>query len=244
MINFIICDDNRDFTLMLKKKVQKFMSKYSEIECKYHIFSGYGAEFEKLADNNNTFKVYFLDIETKRGSGLDAARMIREKYEDWDSILIIVTSHEEFRYEALGNRLYLFDFLNKLNNFDANLEEDLKHILKKYTRNSNGITIEYDREVYKVELRDIIFIEKEIDSKKCIIVTTYGPRYIQCSLKEVYKKLNENFMKVSRSLIVNIKRVKGYNPKTNTVYFTNNHTSTLVSRENKKELINRVKNSN
>lgn len=244
MINFIICDDKKDFTLMLKKKVQKFMSKYSEIECKYHIFSGYGVEFEKMVEEDTAFKVYFLDIETKRGSGLDAARMIREKYEDWDSIILIVTSHEEFRYEALGNRLYLFNFLNKLNNFDNNLEYDLKNILKKYNKHSKGITIEYDREIYKVELRDIIYIEKEIDSKKCIIVTTYGERYIQSSLKDLYKKLNEDFMKVSRSLIINIKKVKGYNPKTNTVYFTNNFNSTLVSRESKKELINRVKNSN
>lgn len=244
MINFIICDDNKDFTILLRRKIKDFMMKHKEIESEYHIFSGYGVEFERIIRTEGGFKVYFLDIETKKGSGLDATRIIREKYEDWTSIILIVTSHEEFRYEALGNRLDLFDFLNKLDNFDTHLEEDLKNILKKYNQSSKCITLEFDRAVHKIELRDIIFIEKEIDSKKCKIVTTYGERFVQCSLNDINNKLDENFMKASRSLIVNIKKIKTYDSKTNTVYFVNEHESTLVSRENKKELLNRVKNNN
>lgn len=243
MIDFVICDDNKEFTILLRKKVKQFMSKYPELECQYHIFSGYGKEFERIVESENTFKVYFLDIETKRGSGLDATRMIREKYDDWNSIIMIVTSHEEFRYEALSNRLYLFDFLNKLNNFDSNLEEDLKNVLKQYTRNSKSITLEYDRAIHRVELRDIIYVEKQIDSKKCIVVTTYGIKYVQCSLNDIYNQLDGDFMKASRSLIVNIKKIREYNSKTNTIYFVNEYKSNLVSRESKKELMNRVRNN-
>lgn len=242
MIDFIICDDNKEFTVQLGKKIKGFMSKYKEIECNYHNFYGYGKHFEEVVNSPNTFKVYFLDIETKMGSGLDAARLIREKYEDWNSVIIIVTSHEEFRYEALGNRLYLFDFINKLNNLDRNLNSALKKIIKKYTRNSKSITVEYDYEIHRIELRDIIYIEKELDSKKCIIVTTYGIKYIQSSLSSLYEKLDDRFMKVSRSLIINLKKVRGFNSKTNTVNFINGDESNLVSRECKKELIERVKN--
>lgn len=242
MINFIICDDHKEFTILLKKKIKEFMSQYKEIECEYHIFYGYGTEFEKMVQSENTFKVYFLDIETKKGSGLDATRIIREKYDDWNSIIMIVTSHEEFRFEALGNRLDLFDFLNKLSSFDSHLEQDLKNVLKKYKKISNSITLEYDRAIHKVELRDIIFIEKEIESKKCIVVTTYGMKHVQCSLNEINEKLNEDFMKVSRSLIVNRKKIKGFDSKTNTIYFIKEYESNLVSRKRKKELINSVRN--
>lgn len=243
MIEFIICDDNKEFNLLLQKKIAKFMDKHKEIECTFHNFTGYGKEFEKVVKEQITFKVYFLDIETKQGSGLDAARVIREKYDDWNSIIIIVTGHEELRYEALSNRLYLFDFINKLNNLDASIEKDLANIVKQYTRNSKHIILEYDHAIHKIELRDIICIEKEIDSKKCIIVTTYGERTVQSSLNDLYKQLDDNFMKVSRSMIVNIKNVRGFDSKTNTIDFINGYESDLVSRDNKKELIERVRNN-
>ncbi len=50
-------------------------------------------------------------------------------------------------------------------------------------------------------------------------------------------------MKVSRSLIVNIKNVRSYDSKTNTIDFINGYESNLVSRESKKELMNRVRNN-
>lgn len=244
MIEFIICDDNKDFNILLQKKITNFMNNYKEIEYIFHNFTGYGKEFEKVVKDVMSFKVYFLDIETKQGSGLDAARIIREKYEDWNSIIIIVTGHEEFRYEALSNRLYLFDFINKLNNLEASIEKDLSNIIKKYTRSSKNLIIEYDHAIHKIDLRDIIYIEKEIDSKKCIVITTYGKKVVQSSLNDLYKQLDDNFMKVSRSLIVNIRNVRSYDSKTNTIDFINGYESNLVSRECKKELINRVRNGN
>lgn len=243
MIEFIICDDNKDFNQLLRKKIINIMSKYKEIECIFHSFSGYGKEFENVVKNVISFKVYFLDIETKQGSGLDAARIIREKYEDWNSIIIIVTGHEELKYEALSNRLYLFDFINKLNNLETVIEKDIANIIKQYTRSRKNIVIEYDHAIHKIELRDIIYIEKEIDSKKCIVITTYGKKIVQSSLNELYKQLDDSFMKVSRSLIVNIKNVRSYDSKTNTIDFINGYESNLVSRESKKELMNRVRNN-
>ena len=60
----------------------------------------------------------------------------------------------------------------------------------------------------------------------------------------MYDQLDENFMKASRSLIVNIKNVRGFDSKTNTVDFINGQESSLVSRESKKELVERVRNNN
>lgn len=244
MIEFIICDDNKEFNILLRNKIAQYMQKHKEIEYIFHCFYGYGKEFEKVVRQQISFKVYFLDIETKHGSGLDAARVIREQYDDWNSVIIIVTGHEELRYEALSNRLYLFDFINKLNNLDATIELDLRNVLKQYTRSSKSIVLEYDHAIHKIELRDIIYIEKEIDTKKCIIMTTYGERTVQSSLNDLYKQLDDSFMKTSRSLIVNIKNIRSFDSKTNTIDFINGYESNLVSRESKKELINRVRNNN
>ena len=133
--------------------------------------------------------------------------------------------------------------LNKLNNLETVIEKDIANIIKQYTRSSKNIVIEYDHAIHKIELRDIIYIEKEIDSKKCIVITTYGKKIVQSSLNELYKQLDDSFMKVSRSLIVNIKNVRSYDSKTNTIDFINGYESNLVSRESKKELMNRVRNN-
>lgn len=59
-----------------------------------------------------------------------------------------------------------------------------------------------------------------------------------------YTRLTKkNNMKVSRSLIVNRKKIKGFDSKTNTIYFIKEYESNLVSRKRKKELINCVRNN-
>ena len=111
MLNFVICDDNRNFSKMMKTEIENFMMNYDQ---KYKIFhfEGYDESFEDFVKKEIGFKIYFLDIKTKCKSGLDAARIIREKYDDWVSIIVVVTSHEEYRYEALGNRLYFKELYN------------------------------------------------------------------------------------------------------------------------------------
>ena len=131
MINFIICDDNTEFLRKEKQMVDNFMMKY-DIEYKCLLFSEYDKKFDEVVACDEGFKVYLLDIQTKNGSGLDAARKIREEYDDWVSIIIIITAFNEFKYEALGNRLYLLDFINKLNKCDVKLKEDLEIAIKHY----------------------------------------------------------------------------------------------------------------
>ena len=112
MINFIICEDEKDIRNNTKKQVCNFMMKY-DMDYKVYEFESYNKRFEELVKSDKGFKIYFLDIKTKNGSGLDAARMIREKYDDWVSAIIIMTSFAEYKYEALSSRLYLLDFITK-----------------------------------------------------------------------------------------------------------------------------------
>ena len=161
MINFIICEDNRSFSSIMQTTIDKFMMNY-EIDYKIEHFNGYNKGFRKIVKEEAGFKVYFLDLVTDEGSGLDAARMIREEYDDWVSIIIIVTSHEEYRYEALSTRLALFDFVNKLNECEKVIIEDLTRVMNNYDKRENSITYEYNHICHKIEFRHIISIEKEL----------------------------------------------------------------------------------
>ena len=236
MINFVVCDDNKMFSKLMKKYIDNFMLNY-EIEYKIFHFDGYGKNFENFVNKDIGFKVYFLDIKTNDGSGLDAARVVREKYNDWVSIIIVVTSHEEYRYEALGNRLYLLDFIDKLNNCEERIKEDITKALNNYNQRHKSLSYEYNHIFYKIEFRNIICIEKEPESKRCIIKTTYGNNYISGTLNDIEEKLDERFIRTHRSLIVNKDKIQNYDPKTNILSFIDGTTTNQVARGKKKELV-------
>ena len=243
MIDFIICDVDKEFIEKLKNEIKKFMKNYNEIRYKIHTYSSYNKDFIKMVTSKGNFKVYFLEIGDKNSSGLDTARLIRQKYDDWYSTITIVTDKEEYRYIALGSKLFIFDFINKLIDFHNNIIEDLNIIIRKYFKGSDTLTFEYDYEIYKVQLKDIIYIEKEIDSKRCIIKTLYETKYITSSLNNIYEMLNSDFIKVSRSMIVNKYKIMSYNRKTNTLNFVDGTSSNLISREYKNVLKDSIKNS-
>ncbi len=240
MLNFIVCEDNHQFSRILSTTIDNFMMNY-EIEYKIHPFLGYDKEFQKIVASEIGFKVYFLDLVTNEGSGLDAARIIREKFDDWVSIIIIITSHEEYRYEALGTRLALFDFINKLNGCENVIRQDLGRVMNNYDKREKSLSYEYNYICHKIEFRHIIRIEKEQDSKRCIIHTTYGERTISGSLNNVLKLLDKRFMKIHRSLIINIDQIETFDMAKNKLTFKDGNYTHLIARDKKKELMIRVR---
>ena len=108
----------------------------------------------------------FLILETGNASGIDAARLIREKVEDWNSLIVIVTAYDEYRYTALTNRLFLLDFISKCGGIDDKILSVLKIIMKHYDTREKCLTYEYNYMLHKIEFRKIVYIEKEQESKR------------------------------------------------------------------------------
>lgn len=239
MLNFVLYDDEKHFLQRNKKIIDKCMMN-CDYDYKYYLFDEYNDKFEKVIKNNLGLKVFLLDIEGKNKSGLDIVRLIREKYDDWCSVIIMITNHNEFKYDALSNRLYLMDFINKLDNWEELLTEDIKRIVSSYTNCSDCLTYEFNHSLKRIEFKNIIYIEKEKDSKKCIIHTLYGDHPIGGTICEVLEKLDSRFIKTSRSTIINIKQVSEYDKANNEIFFLNGETTTDISRLFKKEVIKHV----
>lgn len=239
MLNFIICDDSKEFRDNLQKIIDSYMMKL-DMDYKTYEYADYNKEFRNLVKSDIGFKIYFLDIRMGEASGIDAARMIREEFDDWSSIIIVVTSFSEYRYEALGNRLYLLDFVSKSDGCEKRIEENIKRALKNYNNTEKSITYELNHVIKRIEYRHILYIEKEQDSKRCIIKTIYGDQLIRKNLNDVEKMLDRTFMKVHRSLIVNLDLLKEFNVSENKLTFKNGESIYLVARKYKKELIDRV----
>ena len=239
MINYILCEDDKDFRKGVREQIESFMIR-SDMEYEIYEYSNYDKKFEEIVKEDIGFKVYFLDIKTKYGSGIDAARYIREEQEDWISLIVMITAFSEYRYEALGNRLFLLDFINKLDNCKNKINEALEIVMKHYGTKEKSISYEYNYTLHKIEYRNIVSIEKEQESKRSILHTTYGDFKIPMGLNEVMNKLDERFVKIHRSMIANIDKIVEYDIKSNTIHFENGQRTNLIARNKRKELVSRV----
>ena len=223
MLNFIVCEDDHKFRQQVKQQINNFMMN-CDMSYRVYEFDGYDKEFENLATSDIGFKVYLLDIKAKPGSGIDA----------WISLIVIITAFSEYRYEALTNRLFLLDFISKVDHCMEKLKDVLKIIMKNYGNRGKTLSYEYNYVVYQIEYRHIVYIEKEQDSKRCIVQTTYGNFKVPKSIIELEKILDKRFLKVHRSLI------QKYDIKENEIIFNNGMSTNLISRSKKKELIEYV----
>ena len=240
MINFIICEDKPELLKEYKNQIDKFMMKY-DIEYKCHTFDCYDNKWKIEINKIKGFKIYLLDIKTETGSGIDAARLIREEDDDWVSMIIMISGFQEYKYEALGKRLMLVDFINKLDHSEQKLKEALLICMKNYDNKYKSIKYTYKSIAYNIEFRNIIKIEKEQESKRCIIYTDERKYYIQGSLNDVLTKLDKRFFKCSRGTAINIEKVESYNFKENIAKLKNKEEFKDISREKRREMYNRVR---
>jgi len=120
MINFIVCEDNK---IILQKNIDiinKTMFK-NNINYILYKFTNYDNTLKELIDNKENDNIFILDIELENTSGIDIARDIRKK--DNKSIIIISTTYMEYLPYALKNKLMLFDFVSKFEDYEENLSK-------------------------------------------------------------------------------------------------------------------------
>ncbi len=233
MINFIICDDVKQYRDMVEHIIASYMMK-NKLEYRTHIFNDYNSEFIKIVESKLSFKVYILDIETPTKSGIDIARIIRNK--DVDSVLIFLTGHQELGHVVMKNDFLFLSYINKFDDCERRLTKSLDKALQMFKIRSvvrfkdNGV-------VYSIPQDDILYITRDSVERKCIIVTDYNTFKVGKSLMELEEMVNSNFMKTHRACLMNTKRILSFSKSQKEVVFDNGMTSDLISTRFDKELI-------
>lgn len=232
MINFIIYDDEIEFRNKINSCVNKVMKK-SKIDYEIKEFEKYSSKFQKVIDDNST-KIYILDIEIPNSlSGIDVARKIR--VDDWNSIIILVTSHVDMGYDALKAQIMLLDFISKYNNCIPSLESTIKIALSKIN-NKKVLIFETGSMTYKIYTDDIVYIYKDTVDRKSIIVTEYNEISINQTISDIYSMLDDRFFLTHRSCIVNTEKIDKIDWKRNIIYFKNSLETDYLSRDKRKGL--------
>lgn len=204
MLNVVIYEDNEDF---MKRNIGCVNKAFGNCDIDYRIlkYSGYTTDLEHLIYQKDIKRIYILDIEVGKVSGLEVASKIRE--EDDESIIIFSTAHDKYRNDVFYSRLMALDFVCKDSGYDKRLIDDLVASLKILYR-QNTFVYSYNHVLYRLPCSSIYYIEKEPLIKRCVIYTSNGKFYISKSINWIESVLKYGFMRTHQSCIVNLNNIK------------------------------------
>lgn len=223
MINFIIEDIN------LKETIEKIMMNYN-LEYKINKYND-----QKTKELN---RIYILNYDTTNKAEINKLLNIRINEDDWSSIIILISDNSNIKYRLVDNKLLILDVIDKNKDIYNQLIENIKISLKIITETTNSICYTYKGILYNIPQKDIVYIESDSKNKRSVIKTETSEYYIPLTLLKIEKILNENFIKCSRSYIININKMREYNIKDNIITLNGNLKIYEISRQKKKEIIN------
>lgn len=223
MINFIIEDIN------LKETIEKIMMNYN-LEYKINKYND-----QKTKELN---RIYILNYDTTNKAEINKLLNIRINEDDWSSIIILISDNSNIKYRLVDNKLLILDVIDKNKDIYNQLIENIKISLKILTETSNSICYTYKGILYNIPQKDIVYIESDSKNKRSVIKTETSEYYIPLTLSKIEKILDENFIKCSRSYIININKMREYNIKDNIIILNGNLKIYEISRQKKKEIIN------
>lgn len=236
MIRFVLYDDKKEFLKTYSNIIDKLMMN-NDTDYKIESFTSFDENFQLLIQDSS-IKIYILDIEIPHGkSGIDVAKLIRTR--DWNSLIIMVTSHSELGYEAMKAQIMLLDFICKFNDFENGLRLILQKAINKIDT-KKIVTFENGNTLYRIFLDDILYVYKDTVDRKCIIKTTFSEHVVNMTLSEMLNHLDDRFYLSHRGCAINTERIKSIDWKTPAVIFDTNDICLMVSRDRKKGLKNYV----
>jgi len=238
-MNFIIYEDEKEYSSRYRNVIRKFIGPTNH-NYKITEINEYNEMTKKKLEEIEGNKIYLLDIEVTGKNGLELARKIRNKG-DWNSPIIIITSHEEFKNVGYTAKILMLNFISKNDELENTLYETLEVALE-ISMSKKSLCYSNKGELYSIPYQDILYIEKSLNDNLCNVVTQNNTYVIRKTIIELEEKLSDdiNFIKTHRSCIVNLKNIKHVDFDKNIIEFKGKEID-LLSRSHKKNLKERMK---
>ncbi len=232
MINFILCDDNKYVTDLNETIIKKVAMPY-DFSYNINSFDKYSVKLKNIINAPLDIKIYILDLELPNKTGIDIAREIRKV--DWDSIIIILTSHDELELNVLKQKLLIFDFISKFDNYEKRLSDTIKMVIDKINI-KKIISFKCNKELHHVSLDNILYVYKDSTIDKTTIVTERNKYPVNETLLSIVGKLDSRFKQTHRSCYVNINKIESVDFKNSIIYFNCDKSIDYLSKSYKKKL--------
>ena len=234
MLKFIVYEDNIDGLERVVSIIHKAMAPY-DFEYKIEKFSSYSKEINDIINSSSDQKIFILDIEVPKVSGLEIASTIRKR--DWKSVIIFVTSHLECKNDVFYSRLLALDYISKYNTYDKRLQESIEKAITMFNK-SRILNYKYNYVSYRIDFDEILYIEKVNKSNKCLIYIENGSNLeIAATIKEIMSLLDNSFFLISKSCIINLDKIYSIDSISNIITLKNKMKLDKLSVRSKKKLI-------
>lgn len=237
MINVVIVEDE----IFFREKYQQIVNKIKlklKVNITIHSFSRYNEELENIINSDLENKIYIFDIELSSMLGTDIARFIRKK--DKKSLIIFITCHyDKYMKELLTSTLLYLRYISKLDNYLEILEETLITAITEIDCD-HIITVETLDINYYINVEDILYIYTY--DRINHIITPYND--IPCrnrTIKSFIDTLPQNFELSHRACLVNLRKIDYINRKEKIIYMKNGLAIDLLSKQNMKNIIEKLK---
>ncbi len=198
MYTIAICDDNHVICERIDILVSEILELIEE-DIKTEIFySG-----ENLLDEikkEKYFDIILLDIEMAEINGVEVGRLLRGKYENDTSLIIYISNHEKYYRELFDVQPYSF-IKKPIDKEEFKIK--IIHAIEKIMNINDFFEIKYNRQYYKLKLKNISYIESL--GKKVVIHTQDIDYECYMNVKDIEQEIkSSSFVRCHRAFIVNL----------------------------------------
>lgn len=223
----IVVDDDQ----MARKALERLCTKHEKLE----LVGVYENAQSALAFlETESVDLMFLDVEMPELSGIEML-----SYVAYMPMVIFTTSKPEYAFDAFEYQA--IDFLKKpitIIRFEQAVAKALENMAKRedYQANANEIYVREEGRYVRIACDDILFFENVGDYVR--VKTIKGQHIIHSTLKNINEKIGDSrFLKVHRSFIINLQKIKDIEENSLVI----DKTVIPISRANKAELMSRLK---
>lgn len=216
MLEIAVCDDN-ELALITVVNMVRELCEEALLEINITSFLSGGELIE--AYNEVFYDIIFLDIFMPKIDGFEVAHYIRTKKKK--TFLIFITSQEELVYQSFEYEPY--SFIRKRT--DELIRKDIADVIKrlfKHFRQEQILSLETAYHLQeRVRIKEIIYVYSEKNYLQYILIGNRSIKVRQ-TMSECETALREyGFLRIHRSLLVNMQHITNINYKENGVYISN-----------------------
>lgn len=213
MIRFAICDDDKSMTGYLDTLIMSLNPLYNQDFDISVFFSG-----EDFCDYiNNTgeiFDIVLMDIEMRGITGVETGRKLRENIANELTLLIFVSSHQNYYSEIVD--LNVFCFIPKpifLDEFNLKLNKAIKRvILQRQIFKTPDFIIKKSKQAIHIPINSIMYLESDI---RMIHLYTESDEHIYYGVldEEESKLPKSTFARIHKSYLISFDHIAVFTAK-------------------------------
>lgn len=203
MYSIGICDDGENICTSIENMLLQYAKEHN-IQIDTNVwYTGEG--LKDYLEAGNQLDILFLDIELFKMTGIDVGNYIRKQLDNMGMQIVYISGKSSYAQQLFKTQP--MDFLVKPI-LQAQINETMETAIRIIKKKEERFEFQQGKEYYYVPMGDIVYLGSE--GRKIKVVTMKETFEFYGKLKEVAKRLSEDFIVIHQSYIVNKEYVFRY----------------------------------